>query len=89
MEPIWVLLRCYRSAPGESCLVLGAYYSAASAIDHAARREHIPIDAWQEPRLGAQIWRCEHRQYEFKLEAFMVPAESLPPPASIELRQIH
>lgn len=89
MEPIWVLLRCYRMMPGGACLVLGAYQSAGSAIANAQERERIPIDAWQEPRPGHQVWHAERGQFEYKLEAFMVPVEPLPPPQSIELHTIH
>lgn len=89
MEPIWVLLRCFRTQPGGACLVLGAYHSAGSAIAAAQQREHIPADVWQEPRRGNQVWHAEHRQYEFELEAFMIPAEPLLPVASIELGTIH
>ena len=89
MEPVWVLLRCFRTVPGGPCLVLGAYHSAGSAITAAEQREHIPVDAWSEPRRGQQVWSVAHRQFEYKLESFMVPAESLPPPASGELQTIH
>ncbi len=89
MEPIWVLLRCYRMSPGGACLVLGAYHSAGSAIDHAEQRERIPTDAWQEPRPGHQLWHCHNREYEYKLEAFMVPGEPLLPPQSLELQTMH
>lgn len=89
MEPVWVLMRCFRTVSGGPCLVLGAYPSAGSAIAYAEHREHIPVDAWHEPRRGHQVWHAEHRQYEYKLEAFVVPAEPLPLPPSTELHSIH
>lgn len=89
MEPVWVLLRCYRMLPGGACLVLGAYTSAGSAIAQAEQREHVPLDAWQKPRDSEQMWHAESPRYEYKLESFMIPAEPLPPPVSIELDTIH
>ena len=89
MEPIWVLLRCYRMIPGGACHVLGAYQSAGSALAHAEQREQIPIDAWRDLRPGQQVWHAEHREYEYKLEAFMVPVEPPAPPSSVEIHPIH
>ena len=89
MEPVWVLLRCFRSIPDGPCLVLGAYHSAGTAIASAEEREHIPLDAWHEPRRGYQVWHAAHRQFEYKLESFMVPADFPPPTDAIELDAIH
>src|SRR5687767_4327141 len=89
MEPVWVLLRCFRTIPDGPCLVLGAYHTAGSAIASAEQRESIPADAWKEPRRGHQVWHAAHRQFEYKLESFMVPAALPQPIDSIELESIH
>ena len=84
MEPIWVLLRCYRALPGGACQVLGSYRSAADALEAAAQLADLPVDAWREPQPGHQLWHASDHVYEYRLESFELPAQSPPPPVSIE-----
>ena len=89
MEPIWLLLRCYRMTPNAACNILGVYSSAGSAITDAEQRQVIPADAWKPSPQGDDEWRVEDRLYAYKLESFMVPAAPPPPLQSIEVETIH
>ncbi len=89
MEPIWVLLRCYRIAPNAACHVVGVYSSAGSAIDEAEESASIHPDAWKKPNQDDLDWHVEDGLYAYKLEHFMVPAAPPPPLDSIEVDTIH
>jgi hypothetical protein len=89
MEPVWVLLRCYRTVPNAACNVLGVYSSAGSAIADAKERQNIPVDAWKSPGDRDEEWSVESQVYAYKLEAFMIPAAGPAPLQSIEVDTIH
>jgi|GEM_PF-3800101 len=78
MEPVWVLLRCYRSVPNAACNILGVYHSAGSAIADAEERQKIAVDDWKPSSRGAVDWTVDDQVYTYKLESFMVPAAPAP-----------
>jgi hypothetical protein len=88
MEPIWVLLRCYRTTPGAACNILGVYYSAGAAIADAEDRQKIAADAWK-PSNQYDEWCVEDQVYAYKLESFRVPAAPPPPIDSLEVETVH